>query len=102
MRHVDIGILWIQQRKEDDGINFRKVGGTANPADGLTKYLPPKDVNKHLEMVLMCVHFTTGFLKLDPFRCLCWNNESISGSTNNANQTPTETQVRHDKKSKTD
>ena len=51
MRHVDIGILWIQQRKEEDGINFRKVGGTANPADGLTKYLPPKDVNKHLEMV---------------------------------------------------
>ena len=51
MRHVDIGILWIQQRKEEDGINFKKVGGTSNPADGLTKYLPPKDVNKHLDMV---------------------------------------------------
>ena len=41
LRHVRIGHLWVQQLAEDDTVLFSKVRGTENPADLLTKHLPP-------------------------------------------------------------
>ena len=40
LRHVRIGHLWVQELAEAEAVAFRKVKGTENPADLMTKYLP--------------------------------------------------------------
>lgn len=40
LRHVRIGHLWVQELAEAEAVAFRKVRGTENPADLMTKYLP--------------------------------------------------------------
>ena len=49
LRHVRIGMLWIQQLEERESIRFRKVAGTQNPADVFTKHLNRNEVKKHCE-----------------------------------------------------
>ena len=39
LRHIHIRSLWIQDIQERDGTEFKKVLGTENPADLMTKYL---------------------------------------------------------------
>ena len=39
LRHVRIGHLWIQQLTEDQEVLFKKVPGSENPADAMTKNL---------------------------------------------------------------
>ena len=38
-RHIDIGLLWMQQTAAEKKLFYSKVLGTDNPADLLTKYL---------------------------------------------------------------
>ena len=38
-RHIDVGMLWIQEQVEDGSIGISKVKGEDNPADVLTKNL---------------------------------------------------------------
>ena len=44
IRHLDVGKLWIQEMRENGGVEIKKVKGTANPADQLTKNLMPQEV----------------------------------------------------------
>ena len=37
MRHVKVGMLWIQEKAEEGELRYRKVDGTLNTADLLTK-----------------------------------------------------------------
>ena len=39
LRHVRVGLLWIQQQAEEGSIQYEKVLGTQNPADLMTKHL---------------------------------------------------------------
>ena len=39
LRHVNIGMLWVQEKRDGGEIDYRKVGGKDNPADLMTKYL---------------------------------------------------------------
>ena len=39
MRHVRVGMLWIQEQVEEGSIGIQKVRGEENPADVLTKNL---------------------------------------------------------------
>ena len=39
LRHVRVGLLWIQQKAEEGEIQYEKVLGTENPADLMTKHL---------------------------------------------------------------
>jgi hypothetical protein len=48
---VRVGKLWIQQVQEDGDLRYRKVKGTQNPADMITKYLASSEVNKYLEIL---------------------------------------------------
>ena len=50
IRHLDVGKLWIQEMRESGGVEVKKVKGTANPADQLTKNLMPQEVEKGLEL----------------------------------------------------
>ena len=48
LRHVRVGQLWIQEKRENEELRYRKVKGTDNPADALTKSLASPAMNKYL------------------------------------------------------
>ena len=55
MRHIDVGMMWIQQERrageQGGGLKFTKVLGTKNPADVATKYLNKTTMGKILPIV---------------------------------------------------
>ena len=44
MRHVKVGQLWVQQKREGGEIKYNKVLGSKNPADMMTKYVTAAEV----------------------------------------------------------
>ena len=50
MRHVRVGMLWIQEQVEDGSLDVKKVKGENNPADALTKNLQRKKLLEFTEM----------------------------------------------------
>ena len=48
LRHININTLWIQEAQDKDGVTFRKVLGTENPADLMTKYLARTTADLHM------------------------------------------------------
>ena len=51
LRHVRVGMLWIQEQVEEGAISVRKVLGTENPADAMTKYLPASKMETFMEVM---------------------------------------------------
>jgi len=49
LRHVKVGMMWIQERVEDGDITVEKVLGTENPADLMTKYLTGNKIDHYME-----------------------------------------------------
>ena len=49
LRHVKVGMLWIQERAENGDIRVEKVLGENNPADLMTKYLTATKIEAHME-----------------------------------------------------
>ena len=47
-RHIDVHYLWVQERVRNGDIVLKKVLGTQNPADLLTKHLTSPDMLKYL------------------------------------------------------
>ena len=47
-RHIDVGMLWIQQRQKTGTLGIHKVDTTWNPADVLTKHVPSEVMDRHL------------------------------------------------------
>ena len=41
LRHINVGLLWVGEKKAQDVIDFNKVEGKVNPADMMTKYVSP-------------------------------------------------------------
>ena len=48
LRHVRVGMLWIQEKVEEGELEVRKVLGEDNPADLMTKYLTRKVMDHHM------------------------------------------------------
>ena len=46
-RHIDTGLLWIQQTAAEKRLSYGKVLGTDNPADLLTKHLTADVLGRH-------------------------------------------------------
>ena len=46
-RHIDTGLLWIQQTAAEKRFNFHKVLGKVNPADLFTKHLDQQTTDRH-------------------------------------------------------
>ena len=40
MRHIRVGMLWIQQKAEEEELRYKKVDGKENPGDLMTKHVP--------------------------------------------------------------
>ena len=47
LRHVKVGMLWIQDLREEESVAFKKVEGVKNPADLMTKHNPPRTIEEH-------------------------------------------------------
>ena len=50
-RHIDVGMLWIQQSVKKGEVNIGKVEGTLNPADIFTKAVPAEVMWRHMEAI---------------------------------------------------
>ena len=47
--HINISSLWIQKKQDHHDVVMRKVPGTENPADLMTKYLARQLLDQHLD-----------------------------------------------------
>ena len=47
VRHLDVGMLWLQEQQLKQIVATRKILGTDNPADMMTKALTRESINKH-------------------------------------------------------
>ena len=51
LRHIRVGMLWVQEKQETGELQYQKVLGSENPGDMMTKYLPGKAIEKHMLML---------------------------------------------------
>ena len=51
LRHVRVGILWIQEKVEEEEFTLRKVPGEDNPADLLTKNVNAAKIEKYMYLI---------------------------------------------------
>ena len=51
LRHVKVGMLWIQEKVENGELNITKVLGTENPADAMTKHLPGRKIQALMQKI---------------------------------------------------
>ena len=51
LRHVRVGKLWLQEKREREELEFRKVGGQMNPGDLMTKNLQERVMEHHMELI---------------------------------------------------
>ena len=51
MRHIRVGMLWIQEREETGELGYSKVDGEWNAADLMTKGVPPKLIDRHCDII---------------------------------------------------
>ena len=51
LRHVKVGLLWIQEQVEEGVIEVKKVNGEDNPADLMTKNVPGTKAERFMEMM---------------------------------------------------
>ena len=50
LRHINIGLLWIQDKTEKEEIILKKVKGISNPADMMTKAINKEKLDKYMVM----------------------------------------------------
>ena len=51
VRHIDVGMLWIQQNQKEGEVEVAKVDGRYNPADMFTKQVPGEIMWRHMTMM---------------------------------------------------
>ena len=51
LRHINIGLLWVQEKSERGDFEYHKVAGESNPADIGTKNLNSEKITKFCEML---------------------------------------------------
>ena len=66
-RHIDTGLLWVQQTAAEKKLNFHKILGKNNPADLFTKHLDVTTMERHTSK--LDYKFTTGRTKEAPKLC---------------------------------
>ena len=51
MRHIKVGMLWLQEKSEDGTLKYHKDPGTENPGDLMTKNVPKKTADILMEII---------------------------------------------------
>ena len=65
MRHVKIGMLWIQEKAEEGELVYNKVSGEYNPADLMTKALTQNVLDRHLKKIGQSIRLGKSSIGLD-------------------------------------
>ena len=52
MRHIRVGLLWIQEKAEEGEVLYKKVRGDCNPSDVMTKYVSKKVADGHVARMM--------------------------------------------------
>ena len=55
LRHINIGLLWIQEKTEAEEVIIKKVKGISNPADMMTKSVNKEKLDKYMVMTKQTV-----------------------------------------------
>ena len=50
MRHINVKSLWLQDKAIQKILDYKKVKGEDNPADGLTKHVRQELLERYLQM----------------------------------------------------
>ena len=53
LRHIELQYLWLQQAVRAGRFTMRKVAGSRNPADLLTKFISREDMRKKMSLIGM-------------------------------------------------
>ena len=56
-RHIEVNQLWIQEKVSEGVLELRKVKGTENIADALTKYVEKEGIVKHMQSTHQEIRF---------------------------------------------
>lgn len=51
LRHIHIGLLWIQEKRANEEIKFHKIDGHINPADLMTKNMAGSTMDGHTNTI---------------------------------------------------
>ena len=51
LRHVKVGMLWIQEKSEEGELEFNKIEGDKDPADMMIKNLTRPAAGRHMEVI---------------------------------------------------
>ena len=51
LRHVRTQALWVQEARAEGRLHYKKVLGSRNPADSLTKYMPATLMDQHMSTI---------------------------------------------------
>ena len=51
LRHVDVTKLWLQDVVKQKGLEVKKIPGSENPADMMTKYLPNQTISSYMDFL---------------------------------------------------
>lgn len=58
VRHLDVGVLWLQEQQFKFSVEILTIKGTSNPADLMTKHLSGNVISKY--MLLFSQYFYSG------------------------------------------
>ena len=50
LRHIRVGMLWVQDKAKAGEVDYIKVDGSQNPADLMTKHLDNTSIDKHVNL----------------------------------------------------
>ena len=64
LRHIKVGMLWVQEKQETEELTFKKVLGLENPADLMTKNLAQSTIDYHSKKINAII--TEGRAKVAP------------------------------------
>ena len=51
MRHIRVGMLWVQEKSENGELKFKKVAAAEHPGDMMTKHVPMKIAEKLQQVI---------------------------------------------------
>ena len=55
LRHINVALLWLQEKVATNSLRVSKVAGALNPSDQLTKYTNKDIMNRHMKYVSLSV-----------------------------------------------
>ena len=77
VRHLDVGVLWLEEQQLRRLVDLTKVSGTQNPADLMTKNLAKEHIDQYSEM--LGFHFESGRSDATAkLHALAWSSTTLS------------------------